>query len=221
MASGIEIASTLRTGPPALLVIDLNALCVDPASPLVQHMARRWGDLTYFEDRVARIIPNVNRLAEAVRATGGGVLWVRPEMRTHDAEDWPAGYRAALRAVGMSEPSHQGLANFELHTQLTVAEGDHDVPKFCTSAYWGGRALQLLRDLEPSAVLLAGCFTDGGVVVNAVDTTSTGFNAVIVDDACAALTEERHAKALWLQRRLFQVSSTDQIVDALTERQGA
>src|SRR3954462_9525334 len=66
----------LDPGRTALIVVDLqNAFMDDEVGHAVCPMARD-------------IVPNVNRLASVVRATGGGVFWIKNTYDEHSAIEW-------------------------------------------------------------------------------------------------------------------------------------
>jgi nicotinamidase-related amidase len=200
------------SGAPVLVAVDFQGK-KEPKEAFL----RVWQapDGTYFVNRIKQVIPRVNKLTAAVRAAGGSVIWIRPEVRIQDAADWPQGYQVGLRRIGMVNMQYEGLSNFELFPELDVREEDYFVSKFCTSAFWGGTMNQVLRELDPSQVLFTGVLTDAGVVVNAVDSTSNGFNTMIVEDGCVAFTEEQHTQSLWVQRRLYSITTSKEVLETL------
>jgi nicotinamidase-related amidase len=72
--------------------------------------------------------------------------------------------------------------------------------------------LSTLRNLQIADVLITGCFTDSEVVINAMDSTHTGFITTVVDDACASVTEERHEKSIALHQRLFNLRKSGDVI---------
>lgn len=187
----------------ALVCIDLNYLNLPSDSG------------SYYVERITNtVIPNVNRLCATIRANGGTVIWVRPELRMSNAGDWPRGSQRMLRRAGLLRPTFHGESNFPLLPTLDTLPTDVYLTKFCTSVFWGGRAAATLRACGASTVLVTGCLTEGGVVINAIDATHNGFQSVVVEDASAGRSEERHLEALWLRRELFSVESTSSILSS-------
>jgi hypothetical protein len=112
----------------ALVVVDLqNAFMDDAVGHAVCPMARE-------------IVPNVNRLASAVRAVGGGVFWIRNTCDARTAFEW-SNADAMLtpasrdrRAGAMSE----GSKGQELWPELDVRAEDEVVRKYRFSAFMPG-----------------------------------------------------------------------------------
>jgi nicotinamidase-related amidase len=197
----------------ALVVLDLHRAVASPESRFLSRLRAKGIDTSYFEKRVAHeVIPNVNALAKLVRDSRGVVIWIRPETRTYGAVDWPISYRQSLVDSGFDTPNYEGLENFALLEGLDLAIGDHCLSSFSTSAFCGSPLLATLRNLEVTDVLITGCLTESGVVINAMDGTHTGFLSTVVEDACASISEERHVTSIALHSRLFKVARTQELI---------
>jgi ureidoacrylate peracid hydrolase len=112
----------------ALVVIDLqHAFMNDAVGHAVVPAARD-------------IVPAVNRLAAAVRETGGGVFWIK---MTHDdgcLEDWSVAVQLAtpeMRAKRIAALS-EGTLGHELWPELDVRPEDEIVKKYRYSAFIRG-----------------------------------------------------------------------------------
>src|SRR5437867_7096083 len=66
---------TLDARKTALVVVDMQNYFVADDMPGCAPEART-------------IVPNINRLARATRATGGTVIWIKTEALVQDPEDW-------------------------------------------------------------------------------------------------------------------------------------
>lgn len=202
---------------PALLCIDLNQLCSDPDGAYLRWLAGQGVDLEYFTERLGEtVIPNVNALAEVVRDVGGQVVWVRPEFRSDGALDWPPSYREQLCERGFGTACCEGMRSFELDARLDVKDEDHQLYKFGTSVFWGGSAGQLLRSIGTTHVLFAGCLTNRGVVINAIDSSHNGFVTTIVEDCCVAKTAEAHDRSLRAQAPFYLTAAASEVMERLT-----
>jgi ureidoacrylate peracid hydrolase len=85
----------------ALIVVDLqNAFMDDQVGHAVCPMARE-------------IVPNVNRLAAVVRATGGGVFWIRNTFDERSALEWS-------NAHAMLTPHANAVMTMEEHNASLI-----------------------------------------------------------------------------------------------------
>lgn len=201
----------------ALVVLNVNHVTASSDSRFVSRLRASGCDTTYFERRVQReIVPNINALSRSVRSENGSVIWIRPEWRTETLADWPTSTRSNLAAQGFDTPSHDGLHNFSLLDGLDVETGDHDLTTFSPSAFWGSPLLATLRNLGIVDVLIAGCFTESAVVINAMDSTNTGFFTTVIEDACTSISAERHEESMALHSRLFKVANTRDVIARLS-----
>jgi nicotinamidase-related amidase len=209
-----------RLGPAtALLVIDLDVATASGEGGFARRLRELGRSTKYFEARLERILPVVSVLSGRVRRSGGPVVWVRPEFRRPGAGDWPRSYRASVAGLGFEEPMHEGVPGFEMLPGLAVDEADGQVTKKCVSAFWGGSAGSILRNQGVTDVLVCGCMTNTGVLVNAVDATGNGFRTTVIDDGCAALSAEVHEASLELMAPMYARATANEIQAAATTEQ--
>jgi nicotinamidase-related amidase len=93
---------------------------------------------------------------------------------------------------------------------------DYEVPKQCVSAFWCGSADQILRNRGVRHVLFTGCLTNGGMMVNAVDAAMRGYQVTVIDDACAAFSQDLHDAAL-RAHSIYTVASSETALAMLVE----
>lgn len=189
----------------ALLVVDMQNYFLAPGAPAEVPPART-------------IVPNINRLAAALRRAGALVVWIRTVF-TAEARDSLAHFHEVLmlpefahrRSIALA-PEAEGAA---LWRELDPAGDDLVALKTRYGAFSPGAsdlAAQLTaRDIE--AVLVAGTMTN-----ICCDTTARGammlnFRTTMVSDANASLTDEEHAAALTHFHLQFgDVTTTDELV---------
>ena len=198
----------LDPGRTALVVVDMqNGFMDDAVGHAVCPAARD-------------IVPAVNRLAAAVRATRGGVFWVMNTYNERNARDWsvmedmatPAG--RLRRAAAMSE----GTKGHELWPALQTAPDDEFVRKYCYSAFLPGASdlPDRLRARGFDTVLITGTVTNVCCESSARDAMMTNFRVVMVSDGNAAATPEEHdASLLSLYSFFTDLMDTDMIVARL------
>jgi len=191
----------------------MNQAVASTNSRFLSHLRAQGKDTSYFEDRVLRVVtPGINELARSVRSVDGPVIWIRPEWRTATAADWPDSYRQSIVESGFDARSYEGLESFSLVDGFEVDDADHFLSSFSVSAFWGSPLLSTLRNLAVTDVLIVGCLTESAVVINALDSTNTGFLTTVVEDACAGISRKRHVESLSLHSRLFKVAMTADVI---------
>jgi ureidoacrylate peracid hydrolase len=182
--------------------------CFDDLDPARTALVVIDMQLAFMDDRVGHavcpmardIVPNINRLATAVRATGGGVFWIK---NTHDdtcLTEWsvmhgmstPEG--RAKRTAAMSE----GTEGHDLWPTLVVEPSDETVKKYRYSAFLPG-ASELparLRARGFDTVLITGTVTNVCCESSARDAMMTNFKTVMISDANAAANMDEHQASL-------------------------
>ena len=170
------------------------------------------------------VVPNVNRLAAALRDAGGWVAWVQ---NTHDAgclRTWTVQQRMntpeanARRNAAMSE----GAAGHALWPDLDVRPGDAVVLKHRYSAFIPGTCdlAPMLRERGIDTVLIVGTLTNVCCESSARDAMMLDFRTVMVSDGCATTSAEEHNASLAAFYATFgDVMDTDFIIGRLARRQ--
>jgi ureidoacrylate peracid hydrolase len=192
----------------ALVVIDLqNAFMDEAVGHAVVPAARE-------------IVPAVNRLAAAVRASGGGVFWVK---MTHDERclgDWSVAFELATpemrqkRIAALSE----GSLGHELWPALDVRPEDEIVKKYRYSAFLPGTSElpDRLRARGFDTALITGTVTNVCCESSARDANMMNFRTIMVSDANAANSQEEHDASLTAFYNVFgDVMDTDMIIASL------
>ena len=190
----------------ALVVIDMqNAFCAPGAA---------------IEVPVARsIVPKVNRLAAAVRSSGGSVVWVR--MTIKDATDWPV-FLSALVDTGNSArilaELRPGSEGHKLWPECEAMPADLVVPKNRFSAFLPS-ACDLTATLKSKGiefVLIAGTLTNVCSESSARDAAMQDFKVTLVSDANAARSDAEHLASLITFIQSFgDVRTTDELIAML------
>lgn len=197
-------------GRTALLVVDMQNYFLAPGAPAEVPMARA-------------VVPNVNRLAAALRQAGGLVVWIRT-LFTAEARDGVSHFHEVLMLPEFARRRSAELApeaeGARLWPELAPSREDLVVGKTRYGAFSPGAsdlAGQLAaRSVE--AVLIAGTMTNVCCDTTARGAMMLNFRTTMVSDANASLTDEEHAAALTHFHLQFgDVTRTD----ALVRRYGA
>jgi ureidoacrylate peracid hydrolase len=197
----------------ALLVIDMNREVASEQGQLVRHLRAEGVSTEYYLEQILAITPNINRLAETIRANGGLVVWIRPEFRRPAAGDWPVGYREQVARGGFRDVSHEGTENYPLLSELAVDDDDFQVAKSSVSAFWGANLRSTLVNCCIDHVVIVGALTNSSVLITAIDANNNSLHPTIVDDACVALDPEDHRSSLNLMSLMYEQATTDEVIE--------
>jgi len=190
----------------ALVAVDMQNVFCAPGAVVEVALARE-------------IVPNVNRLARAMRAAGGLVVWV--QMTVARREEWslvldnllsPATGARVLESV---RPGSEGHA---LWPEMEPAPGDLFVAKNRYSAFLPSASdlTRTLRDRGIDTVVIVGTLTNVCCESSARDAAMLDFKTFMVSDANAARTDEEHIATLVNFIQTFgDVRSTDDMIALL------
>ena len=170
---------------------------------------------------VAReIVPNINRLAAALRDCGGLVVWIKMLASEESRADWSVFHERLLpekRDRRLQALSEQGQG-FELWSGLDLAPQDQIMPKTRYSAFTPGASnLQaLLHKRGIDTVLVTGVATNTCCESTGRDAMALNFRTLMIADGCAAKSDDAHNATLCSFYNSFgDVQTTDEIVDLL------
>jgi ureidoacrylate peracid hydrolase len=146
------------------------------------------------------IVPNINRLAQAVRDTGGTVVWIKTTYTDETLASWSTMYgmigpaRSARRAEALSADTK----GHELWPELDVQPQDLIVEKNRYSAFIQGSSplAEILRERGLYTLLITGTVTNVCCESSARDAMMLNFKVVMLTDGNAAVTDEDHNAAL-------------------------
>ncbi len=172
------------------------------------------------------IVPAVNRLAAALRETGGGVFWVRMTHDQRSLDEWSVAHEMAspaMREKRVAALSEGGLGH-QLWPDLEIRPQDEIVNKFRYSAFLPGTSdlPERLRARGFDTVLITGTVTNVCCESSARDANMTNFRTIMVSDGNAANTQEEHDASLSAFYNIFgDVMDTDMIVANLRRAKSA
>ena len=190
----------------ALVVIDLQNVFMLPGMPIEVPAARE-------------IVPNVNRLADAVRKAGGKVVWVQMSLEGQ-LEEWRVFFDTDPRPASLAE-LQPGSHGFELHADLDVRPEDTFVVKKRFSAFIQGSSDidHVLRAAGIDTIIIAGTVTNVCCESSARDAMMLNYRVVFVADATAALSDAEHNATLINMVRVFaDVRTTNEVIGMLSGR---
>jgi ureidoacrylate peracid hydrolase len=191
----------------ALIVVDMqNAFLAAGLSPLEVPAARE-------------IVPNVNRLAAAIREAGGTVVWVQNTV--DDDGSWSVyldRFMTPERRAAVVRTLARGGEGYALYPELSPDPADQIVEKTRYSAFLPGASNldALLRARGIDTVVITGTLTNVCCESSARDAMMLNYNVVFVSDATATLTDEAHNATLGtLMQICADVMSADEVIARL------
>ena len=201
----LNVFETFDPTKTAFLIVDMQNFFVNGVQPCLN------------------IMPNITRLAEHVRASGGLVVWV--VLTVAETEDgpslWPIYHdnfftEAKMKAhkAGLT----RGSEGHAIHKGLDVRDEDMISEKTRFSALVQG-ASDLHEQLQARGienVLVGGTLTNMCCESTARDAMMIGYRAIMVEDCNASRTPEDHAAGLTTVYQSFSdVRSTDDVIENL------
>lgn len=162
------------------------------------------------------IVLNVQRLAQAVRSTGGVVAWVLPAADPPDAAR--VEFLGERIAALYQQSGGRGLLHERLWHEFDVAAADLVVEKSTAGAFFpGGCDLPaLLSDRDVDTVLVVGTVANVCCESTVRGASTLGYRTIMVADANAAVRDEDLNATLHTVYRSFgDVRTVDDLVQLL------
>ena len=160
----------------------------------------------FFHTLEEAALPNMGRLQKACRAGGIEVLYTVIESLTQDGRDRSLDYKIS----DMHVP--KGSWDAQVVEELKPGPDEIVLPKTSSSVFISTNIDYVLRNLGVRYLIVAGCLTDQCVDSAVRDACDLGYLVTTVTDACATLSEERHAWSLRNNRGYCRQITTDALV---------
>jgi nicotinamidase-related amidase len=159
------------------------------------------------------VIPTIARLIAIFRNRGLEVLFARIACQTRDGRD---------RSLSQKKPGWNNLLlpkdeeASQIVPQLAPLGDEIIVTKTTDSALTGTNLRLLLANLGITHVVCAGIFTDQCVASTVRSLADESFDVIVVDDACAAASDELHRQELAIINMIYcAVMSADDLIGYL------
>lgn len=173
----------------ALLIIDVQNIYLQiPDDPIEKE---RWG---YFHARMReKVIPNIQKLSETCRKQGIPIVYPRIACLTKSGRD---------RSLSQKKPGFNNLLlpkdewESQVINELKPQADDIVITKTTDSALTGTNLRLVLSNMGIKQVICTGIFTDQCVSSTVRSLADESFDVVVVEDCCAAATEDLHLHEL-------------------------
>jgi ureidoacrylate peracid hydrolase len=178
---------TIEAGRTALVVVDMQNYFVAEGFPLEVPMARA-------------IVPNINRMAKALRAAGGTVLWIQTSSATALAQ-WANLHKHLLtpkRSQVRLDSLDEAAEGFKLYPPMEPLPTDLWVKKAKYSAFIQGSSDidAQLKSRGIEHLLITGTVTNVCCESTARDAMMLDYRVIMLSDGNASQTDEEHAASL-------------------------
>lgn len=186
----------LQAESTALLVIDIQNTYLE--IPEDNKEAMRWQP--FFTRMNELVIPTTAKLIEDCRQRGVEVIFARIACLKDDGRD---------RSLSQKKPGFNYLllpkdrADSQIVETLSPRGDEITVLKTTDSALTGTNLRLLLSNMGISDVVVAGIFTDQCVSSTVRSLADESFGVVVVEDACAAATDELHRHELEIINMIY------------------
>ncbi len=194
----------------ALLVVDMQNGFIDP-------------EISVSVPGAHEIVPNINRIADGLRAAGGLVVWIQMVMGEAEEENWNNwfdGFAQPEIRKALIDALTEGTHGFELWPECDPQEGDSWIVKNRFSAFIQGSSNigELLNSRDIDTLLITGTVTNVCCESTARDAAMLNYKVIMVSDGNAARTDEEHNATL---NNLFNIFTDVQSTDEIVARCGA
>ena len=210
--AGAEDPDDIKLNPAttALLVIDVQNTYMLPKES--NEETARWQP---FYDRMNNVvIPNIARLISECRERGVEVIFARIACHKTDGRD---------RSLSQKKPGFNYLLipkdsdEGQFVPELTPTDDDIVVIKTTDSALTGTNLRLMLRNMEITDIVATGIFTDQCVSSTVRSLADESFGVVVVDDCCAAATDQLHRNELEIINMIYcHVVSSEELLTFFT-----
>ena len=154
----------------------------------------------------ARLVAAVNELVNLFRTADAPVIWVRQEFEPDLRDAFPE-----MRAKGI-HINIKGTPGCEILDELALAPSDPVIVKKRYSAFFGTPLDDLLNQLNPNAIVLAGVNTHACIRTTAIDAYQRDWPVILASDCIASYDQEHHDVTLrYLKDKIATLLTNQQI----------
>jgi nicotinamidase-related amidase len=198
----------------ALLIIDMQYEDAHPDWGICARFKSRGEEaaLQEYIDRLALIIPNIKQLLTAFREQRMEVVYTRIQSLTKDGRD------RSLEHKNVDIHCPPGSKEAQILEELAPRADEIVLSKTCSSVFNGTMIDYVLRNIGIQNLVVVGVVTHGCVEISVRDAADRSYRLTIVEDGCAAWTDELHTSAISRMDDIYgKVKSTHEILQILKQ----
>ena len=206
--------TTIEPRKTALLVVDMQTGFIAPGAVAEIPMARE-------------IVPNINRLAAALRELGGSVIWIVSTYGPGAERDWTTFFNFIITGEAADRfrlAFQEGKPEHALWRELDRRPEDLLVSKNRLTPFADpAQALErLLRSRGVDTALIVGTVTNVCCECTARDAAMRNFKTIMISDANASRNDAEHNATLSIFLQAFGgVISTDAAIELIAQGSGS
>ena len=221
----------LQPSKTALLIIDVQTYLTSPLPPDLL------GDSYFWKDAVPRMVRNLVKLVETFReardnetgttttttttTTGCEIIFTFLQAATKDGRDISLDYKlSGPELAGIPRVTDNNTDDLFLRDlQPNVASGKCDIllPMTSCSVFQSTNLDYLLRNLGIEQLVITGQLTDQCVESAVRDAADLGYFVTLVEDACAAKSENAHQKGLQSMKGFSRIVSSEKVMTEIEQ----
>ncbi len=208
----VQPFTTIEPAKTALLVVDMQTGFLAPGGVGEMPVARE-------------IVPNINRLAGALRREGGTVVWIVSTYGPGAEKEWPTFFNFIITgessdrfrlAFAEGQPEHALWRELDRHADDLVISKNRLTPFVDPSLE------RNLRERGIEMVIVVGTVTNVCCECTARDAAMRNFKTIMISDANASRNDIEHNATLSIFLQAFGgVLSTDEAVFMIGEKSSA
>jgi len=200
---------SLPTDRTALLVIDIQNTYLETPDDKQEH--ERWKP--FFQRMNQTVIPNTANLIATAREKSVEVIFARIACQKENGRD---------RSLSQKKPGFNYLLlpkdreDSQIVPELEPQGDEITVLKTTDSALTGTNLRLILHNMGIKSVVVAGIFTDQCISSTVRSLADESFDVVVVEDCCAAATDELHKQELSIINMIYcHVLQLEDVVNIL------
>jgi len=213
LRDNLHMFGTMDPSRTAHIIVDLQNGFMEPGATVELPVARD-------------IVPNVNKISQAVRAAGGINVFIRYLIDEETLTNWSSWFRdfaSPQRRQAMIETFSKDCHGFALWPGLDVQSTDLIVDKTRFGAFVPGSSKlhEILQSRDIDTLIITGTATNVCCESTARDAMQMNYKIIFVADGNAAMTDAEHNATLNNMVNLFaDVMTTSEVVGSLANAAG-
>ena len=208
---GLSRDVPVKRGETALLFVDVQNYSAEGGGKYAglspEIIEARYG--YFFREMRARVLPNMRSLQYACRRAGVEVMYTVIESLTLDGRDLGLDYKIS----GLFCP--RGSHDARVLDAIAPKADEIVLPKTSSSVFISTNIHYVLRNLGVHHLIVSGLLTEQCVDSTVRDACDYGYLVTLVTDACASLSEKRHATSIENNRGYCRQRTTEEMVKEL------
>lgn len=177
-------------------------LCLDMHNVIVQRVP---------EDQRAKVVPTVARVLDGARRAGMQVVYVTVARR----REFMSPRNKFTGATGFVTDPAQLAEAMKIVEAVAPREDEPIVRKPRISAFYGTELQSILASRDMHTIVLTGVATNFVVESTARYAADADYRVIVLEDCCAAFSQEEHACAISALNHLVEVSTSEDFLASL------